>query len=383
VVAHESGITAYTESDGKQVWQTTPPDSGGKFCGAGTRVVNGQVAVAFGKELDQQKDPVCKFAALLDVKTGKLGWQQPMNVPEADSSPGRSRNGAALEIMGDIVVIAQYRGTVGLDLATGAQRWAKAVVKPTGNDDGASTIQSMMPGKQSLIVSISGNLSSPALTFAKLDPATGALGQGKDYSTKDGDNRFTTPEIVSTDPPIAVVHGNTGAIYFVMDDNFGKVGLIDAGRTGGPDSLHVDSLGVDTSDSRSAHGRFLVSDGLFVTVTSIPLNGTNKLVAYDIASGKRKWERPIPDGKAIMPLAVANGSVVTLVSPAKNTDDQRIARFSLTDGSPGAVEKYPLVGKSGDSPSTNEYQLFYHDDRLWAVRGPSNEYAVDAFSIGK
>ncbi|MFD1050460.1 hypothetical protein ACFQ1S_35510 [Kibdelosporangium lantanae] len=113
------------------------------------------------------------------------------------------------------------------------------------------------------------------------------------------------------------------------------------------------------------------------------MNGTNKLVAYDIASGKRKWEQAIPDGKAIMPLAVENGSVVTLVSPAKNKDPQRIARFSLTDGSPGAVESYPLVGKSGDSPTTNEYQLFWHDERLWAVRGPSNEYGLDAFSIGK
>ncbi|MFD1051256.1 condensation domain-containing protein, partial [Kibdelosporangium lantanae] len=40
---------------------------------------------------------------------------------------------------------------------------------------------------------------------------------------------------------------------------------------------------IDTTDTRQAHGRFLISDGLFITVTSIPLNGTNKLVAYDIA----------------------------------------------------------------------------------------------------
>lgn len=382
VVAHESGITAYAESDGKKVWQATVPDGTGKFCGAATKVVNGQIAVAYGKELDQQKDAVCKFAALLDMKTGKFGWQQPMAVPQSANSV-TARKGAALEIMGDVVVIAQDEGTLGLDLATGTQRWAKPVVKPTGNDDGGSTIIGMLPGKQSLVVSISGYLSSPAVTFAKLDPATGTLGQGKDYSSKDGDNHFTTPQVMSADPPVALVHGNSGALYIVMDDNFGKVGVIDTGPTGGPDSLQFDTMGVDTGDTRQGRGRFLISDGLFITVTAIPLNGTNKLVAYDIASGKRKWERSIPDGKAIMPLAVADGSVVTLVSPANDKDDQRIARFSLADGSPGAVDTYPLLGKSGDSPTTEDYQLFWHDERLWAVRGPSNEYDLDAFSIGK
>ncbi|GAB3896479.1 hypothetical protein GCM10029964_077880 [Kibdelosporangium lantanae] len=192
VVAHESGITAYAESDGKQAWQATPPDGTGKFCGAGTKVVNGQVAVAYGKELDQQKDAVCKFAALLDLKTGKLGWQQPMNVPQSANSV-RARKGAALEIMGDVVVIAQDEGTAGLDLATGTQRWAKPVVKPTGNDDGGTTIIGMLPGKQSLVVSMSGFLSNPAITFAQLDPATGTLSQGVDYTSKDSANKFTTP----------------------------------------------------------------------------------------------------------------------------------------------------------------------------------------------
>jgi len=382
VVAHESAVTAYNESDGKQAWQTAPPGDVGKFCGASTKVVNGQVAVAFGKELDQQKDAVCKFAALLDVKTGKVVWQQPMDVPQS-VSPGNSRKGAALEIMGDVVVVGQDHGTIGLDLAAGTPRWAKPLVKPNGNDDGGTKLIGMRPGKQSVVISLSGFLSNPAITFALLDPATGALSQGVDFSSKDSANRFTTPRLVSADPPVALVSRGSGAVYIVMDDKFNKVGTVEAGAVGDPNSLQLDGLGVDGTDSRQTGARFLISDGLFVTVTTIPMNGTNKLVAYDIASGTKKWERPLPDGKAIMPLAVENGSVVTLVSPAKDKEAQRIARFSLTDGSPGPVEEYPLLSKSGNSPGTYQFQLFWHDNRLWAVRGPSNEYDLDAFSFGK
>lgn len=383
VVAHEGTVTAFADTDGKQAWRATPPGGAGKFCGVGTRVVDDQMAVAFGKELDQQGDPACKFAALLNMRTGQFGWQQPMDVPQS-VSPEKARKGASLEIMGDVVVVGQDFGTVGLDLATGKQRWAKPVVKPTGNDEGTSSIVGMRPAGQSLVVSIGGFLSDPSVTFAWLDPATGAMSQGVDYSSKDDSNRFSNPQLVSADPPVALVsRGTSAVVYIVMDDKFGKTSVIEAGKPGGPDSLQLDGVGVDAVNSRQAGGRFLISGGLFVTVTSIPLNGTNKLVAYDVTSGSRKWERPIPDGKAIMPLAVEGGSVVTLVSPAVANGDQRIARFSLADGTPGPVASYPLVSQSGGSPVTQEFRYFWHDERLWGVRGPSNKFGFDAFSIGK
>jgi outer membrane protein assembly factor BamB len=382
VVAHEGTVTAFAKTDGKQAWQVKPPGEAGKFCGVGTRVVDDQVAVAFGKELDQRGDAVCKFAALLNLKSGQFGWQQPMDVPQS-VSPDKVRTGASLEIMGDVVVAAQDFGTVGLELATGKQRWAKPVVKPTGGDQGHSSIFGMLPAGQSLVVSIGGFLSDPAITFAVLDPATGTLSQGMDYSSKDSSNRFTTPRLVSADPPVALVSRGNSPVYILMDAKFDKTSSFEAGEPGRPDSLQADGVAVDAVDTRQAGARFLISGGLFVTVTTIPLNGTNKLVAYDVASGTRKWERPIPDGKAIMPLAVEDGSVVTLVSPAKPDGDQRIARFSLADGSPGPVAAYPLVSQSGGSPGTQQFRYFWRDERLWAVRGPANEFDLDAFSIGK
>jgi outer membrane protein assembly factor BamB len=382
VVAHEGAVTAFAESDGKQLWRVPPPGGVGKFCGVGTRVVDDQMAVAYGKELNQQDDPVCTFAALLNMKTGQFGWQQPMEVPQS-VSPEKARTGAALEIMGDVVVVGQAHGTMGLDLATGKQRWSKPVAKPTGNDQGTSSIFGMRPGKQSLVVSIGGFVSDPAVTFALLDPATGALSQGVDYSSKDNSNRFNNPRLVSADPPVALISRGNGAIYLVMDDKFDKTGAIEVGEPGGPDSLQADGVDVGAVNSHQPGSRFLISGGLLVTVTTIPLNGTNKLVAYDIASGSRKWERPIPDGKAIMPLAVQDGSVVTLVSPAEPKGDQRIARFSLSDGSPGPVAAYPVVTQSGGSPVTQDFRYFWHDERLWALRGQSNKYDLDAFSIGK
>jgi outer membrane protein assembly factor BamB len=382
VVAHEGTVTAFAKTDGKQVWQAKPPGDAGKFCGASTKVVDDQVAVAFGKELDERGDAVCKFAALLNLKSGQFGWQQPMEVPQS-VSPEKVRTGAALEIMGDVVVVGQQYGTVGLDLATGKQRWAKPVVKPTGNDQGHSSIFGMRPAGQSLVVSIGGFLTDPAITFALLDPASGALSQGVDVSSKDTSNRFSNPRLVSADPPVALVSRGSGAVYLVMDDKFAKGTVIDTGALGGPDSLQADGMGVDATNTRQAGGRFLISGGLFVTVTTVPLNGTNKLVAYDVTSGVKKWERPIPDGKAVMPLAVQDGSVVTLVSPAVSKGDQRIARFSLADGSPGPVVSYPLATKSGNAPQTQQFQYFWHDERLWALRGPANEFDLDAFSIGK
>ncbi|WP_370949426.1 PQQ-binding-like beta-propeller repeat protein [Amycolatopsis sp. cg5] len=382
VVAYQGQITAFAKGDGKQLWQAKPPAEGGKFCGVGTRPVNDQLAIGFGKELNDQGDANCKFAALLNLKTGQFGWQQPMEVPQS-VTPEKARTGAALEIMGDVVVVAQNYGTIGLDLATGAQRWAKPVVKPTGDDQGNSAIVSMLPAKDKLIVSIAGFISDPAITFAYLDPATGELSQGKDYGTKDGDDRFGSPRLLSADPPVALINGGKHAVYLIMDEKFEKTGLIEAGKLGDPDGLHADGAGLEFTNNHQQGHRFLLSDGLFVSVTSIPLNGTNKLVAYDAASGAKKWERAIPDGRAIMPLAAEGGSVVVLISPATPDGDQRIARFTLADGSPGPVATYPVRTKSGGSPVTQDFQFFWHDERLWATRGPSNQFDYDVFSIGK
>jgi len=43
-----------------------PPGGVGKFCGS-AQMVNDQMAVAFGKELDNLGDPACKSAALLNM----------------------------------------------------------------------------------------------------------------------------------------------------------------------------------------------------------------------------------------------------------------------------------------------------------------------------
>ncbi|MFD8494716.1 PQQ-binding-like beta-propeller repeat protein [Amycolatopsis sp. NPDC059657] len=381
VAAYQGTITAFAKADGKQVWQAKPPADGGKFCGVGTRPVNDQMAIAFGKELNEQGDAKCKFATLLNLKTGQFGWQQPMEVPQS-VSPEKARTGAALEIMGDVVVVAQNYGTIGLDLTTGSQRWSKPVVKPTGGDQGTSAIVSMLPAKESLIVSIAGFISDPAITFAYLNPATGELSQGKDFGTKDGDDRFGSPRLLTADPPVALISGGKNSVYLIMDEKFEKTGLIDAGKLGEPDGLHADGVGLEFTNNHQPGHRFLISDGLMVSVTTIPLNGTNKLVAHDIKSGEKKWERAIPDGRAIMPLAAENGSVVTLISPATPDGDQRIARFSLTDGSPGPVTAHPLKTQSGGSPVTQDFQYFWHDGRLWGVRGPSNKFDLDAFSIG-
>ncbi|MFD1050461.1 hypothetical protein ACFQ1S_35515 [Kibdelosporangium lantanae] len=107
--------------------------------------------------------------------------------------------------------------------------------RPFG-DDGGTTIIGMLPGKQSLVVSMSGFLSNPAITFAQLDPATGTLSQGVDYTSKDSANKFTTPRIVSADPPVALVYRGSGAVYIVMDDKFNKVGSVEAGSLGDPAS---------------------------------------------------------------------------------------------------------------------------------------------------
>lgn len=382
VVAHEGAVTSFAKRDGRQLWRTTPPGGSGKFCGAATRVVEDQVAIAYGKELDTQRDAVCAFATVLNVRTGQLGWEQPMNVPQRDSAE-QTRKGAALEIMGDVVVIGQDQGTAGLELSTGKQRWAKPVVKPTGDDQGASSILGMRPGKQSLVVSIAGYLSDPAITFALLDPATGTLGNAVDYSAKSGE-RFTNPRLVAADPPVAVVSRGQGAVLLVMDEKFAKVGVIEAGPAGSPDSIQLDGVGVDAVDNRQPGSRILMSGGLLVTVTSIPMNGTNKLVAYDIKSGTRKWAQSVPDGRVIMPLALDGDAVVALVSPAGSQGgDQRIARFALADGAPGAVAAYELASDHGGSTTTEQFRYFWRDERLWAVRGQSNKYGMDAFSIGK
>src|SRR3954451_690154 len=105
VFANESGVIAYDRADGAEKWRVTPPD--GVFCAASDRAVDGVAVLAFGPgEIGDPYTVPCGTATPLDLRKGELGWQGKFTPPQ-NVSPDKVRSGAALEIVGDMVVIAQ------------------------------------------------------------------------------------------------------------------------------------------------------------------------------------------------------------------------------------------------------------------------------------
>jgi outer membrane protein assembly factor BamB len=172
------------------------------FCAASDWEADGVAVLAFGPgEVGDPFTVPCGTATPLDLRKGKLGWQGKFTPPQ-NVSPDKVRSGAALEIVGDMVVIAQDEGMVGLDRADGTQKWAKDVQHQKTGELGCKAYDMVATGKD-VVVGQSCINETGIVTFSRIDPATGETTQTADYSSSVAGSRLEFPAFVSADPLIA------------------------------------------------------------------------------------------------------------------------------------------------------------------------------------
>ncbi|OXM44604.1 hypothetical protein CFP71_40015 [Amycolatopsis thailandensis] len=382
VVVRDKYVAAFTRADGKQRWLVEAP--GGKvFCGTGVEPAEGKVVLAFGKAKAGSEDGSCDNATVLDLKTGKLGWQVPMAVPQKMQDRVTTVQAVVTQIMGDVVFVTADQGYAALDLATGAIKWTKTFSRKADGEDTCAG-HDMMPRDGKAIVVASCLTGDFSVTALQIDPATGNV-ELEDSVPHDGYS-VSGIGLLSVKPVLAYGSNTEQGTYFLFDDNLKLKSKIDGGKPNSPDELDgVTSQGFGHSTSGTEHhpGAAVVADGVLYTPTRTIGGEVNKLVAVDLNTGRRTWSASVPEGTIQAPIKIVDGLLLAQVGPVSTTGPQRTVKIALADGKVTPFLEAQVRNSEQDEtgPIPGFYRYLWADDRVYAVAGRWSDLSVDVFLL--
>ncbi|ONI79452.1 hypothetical protein ALI144C_26980 [Actinosynnema sp. ALI-1.44] len=363
IVATDGYVISYSRASGAQQWAVEPPtDVAGVplFCGATPTVVGGRIALAYGSEThDRFVD--CTHAAVVDVDTGKLGWHTAIGDPREGING--APNEAYLDIHGDLLHVGWDDFLSTHRMSDGVQQ-SKIALR---HDTGRCSVLSMT--SLHLVARCLGP-GLPDLSIASVS-ATGRLTTVKDHAKATAGLAIMAGRLVSTSPPILwVLDNETAGVadYLVLSPTFEVAHRI----TGTGSDLAMTSLGPPNTEGGIRQFRTLVVDQTLVTVTVPYPGGPNRVVAYDLATGQRRWESHAENARIVMPVAV-EGSTVVMAA------DVGLIRFSLTDGSVASI--IPSPPHDGTSV-LEDYRFVWADGRAYAIHNGHSTFLPLIYTMG-
>ena len=379
VFAAESVVVAYHRADGAELWRVRPPV--GVFCGASPTAVDGVAALAFGRgEVGDSPEVRCGTATLLDLRTGELRWQREFTTPRT-LAPDAPLAGAGLQLVGDMVVIAQAEGMLGLSRADGTRKWARDLRREPADEPGC-TASDMVATPEDVVVAHGCAEREEVVSFSRIDPATGRTTRTVDLPSGSTDGNAT---FVSSDPLIAwlLVPNTSGKLVELSADlrpgaetTTGDYALPDAGIEPGVPGFHRRGF------TQHHPTGFLIDGDTAYGVTTPARNQPNKLVALDLTTGTEKWSAAVTDTRLLQAVAVDGGAVVVAGGPAGGKGPLHTIRLNATNGTVESDTTYEVVGEDGEPPLAPEFRFFWADNRMVAVRGEENALDIDLFAYG-
>ncbi|CAM3859433.1 hypothetical protein KIPE111705_28445 [Kibdelosporangium persicum] len=217
---------------------------------------------------------------MLDAGTGKLTWHTRIGDPREgiNGAPGE----AYLDIHGDLLHVGWDAYLAVHRMSDGAQ-----LSKNKLKHDGYSCAIVSMTGRHLAAQCLGPDL--PDLSVAAVSPE-GRLVNVKDHSKATAGLSILSGRFVSTSPPVLWVTDNeakpASAEYLVLDADFAVKHRI----PGTAADLAMDALGPANSVGGIRQHRVLVVGQTLVTVTVPYFGRVNKVVAYDLVTGQRRWE---------------------------------------------------------------------------------------------
>ncbi|MEU3270311.1 PQQ-binding-like beta-propeller repeat protein [Saccharomonospora sp. NPDC006951] len=383
VVATESKIAAYARADGAERWSVTPPDGAELFCSTSSRVVDGRIALVYGTgPFGTSYETDCREAAVLNVESGELGWRKPFDAPQR-VSPEDNRDGAGMEIVEGTVVIAQDQGLVGLDAASGDEKWSRDVQHQQGESLGCGA-EDLLANETEVFLAQHCRDLEHAVTFVSLDPATGEVAREKLYEADEILERPEFVDLVSVDPLIAAIDGGNRSFYAVFDGDLNPMSTILIGEPEATGSLDIDGQAFDRmGDVQHVEYRFLSTEDTLYTVTTVEDDEANELKAFDLTTGQERWSATADQTRLLAPVALEGEQLVVAGASTDDEGDMHVLRVNVADGAVASTESRTVHRDSGLSPLAEQFRYFWEDGTMYAVRGRSSGTSdFDLFAYG-
>lgn len=280
-VAGGDAVTGYSKDGGDKRWSVPLAD----ICGASAQPVGGRIAVMLGTT------PRCGRVALVDLRTGAKVWERALGLSDGVSY-------AQAVIAGEAVVAHWAGGAMAFSARDGRRLWGAPQRSRGCGFSGFGGGETLVANR------VCRTASGERTTVQRLDPRTGrAL-----WSYQVQGEVIALP--AAPQPVIGVGEGVRIAHFTVLDLKSGaeraRIPLSDGG-----------AIRCDASDPMLCKNLVVGGGTLYTKPSSVESTGKPSIVAFDLATGRRKWVPSGTDVDFLSPVGFEGGRLLAVQSGSK------------------------------------------------------------------
>ncbi|MFJ2092164.1 PQQ-binding-like beta-propeller repeat protein [Streptomyces sp. NPDC087901] len=348
-------VSGYSVADGKQKWTLKLPAD---ICAAPAQTTtDGKIVIGVKNGTTDKAD--CADLQLIDLNTGKTGWKKSVK----SSGLFDLMSDISLAISGNTVTVGRTGASNAFRVSDGKELFGKrdGICQPFAFAGGAKLIAATscrtddLDNPQHQIEQIDPNTGKPKWTYRpargweidkvySVSPLIVSLTKGSSSDNKQWsilalrENGTLRSQIVSDKgDKFAPDCGGAFAIFGQRLD--GCTGV----------AADANTFYMATQDDTSGSGR------------------TNKVVAFNLNTGKTKWKAKAPAEQTVKPLRMEGGNVLLYVD-AGYSKGGGIATLAPSGGSPKMVLQHPASTAQIESSFWDE-DVLYADGRSFIVSG--------------
>ncbi|MFC8230000.1 PQQ-binding-like beta-propeller repeat protein [Streptomyces sp. NPDC057287] len=342
-------VSGYSTADGKERWSLRMPED---ICAAPTRpTTDGKIVVAVeAAESDNGAD--CSVLQMIDLRTGEPGWRKTLEKAAVSDTERRvvmaANNGTVTYSRPGHV--HTYRVGDGQELFGTQPRDCRSYAFLSG----ARTIAAAdCPG---------GN------QIQEFDPASGkkkwAYSLEKDWFI---DQVYSVSPLV-----VSVQKGDTWRVLALRDNGTlrsrTELGTRDVDLGFADYEVRCGGYLVVTRNRDDCAGVAADDDTFYVSTKRkhVEFDVDNRIVAFDLNTGKQKWTADAPMGRRMEPLRMEGGKLLVHVA-ATRTQGGEIATLEPTGGTPRTVLTHP-ASTAGIEAGMTAAEVLYTDGRSLLTR---------------
>ncbi|MEV0319811.1 PQQ-binding-like beta-propeller repeat protein [Streptomyces sp. NPDC050658] len=352
--AEHNEVTGYRTTTGKQAWTVPLP---GEVCDTPVNPTpDGKVVVAY-TERESEQNKKCDQLQVIDLKSGAKGWHKPLvatGTMDDTSMTTLAISGGAVVVNQDMIVRA-YRISDGKRLFT-AEREKEGGCYATGVAGGARLLE---------VGSCGVTDDTTRGRLRKLDPRTGDVKWR--YWTKKG---WNIQKVYSVDPVVVAVKNREDM------DKWAVVAVDDKGKERswtrldkGPEEIEMCAGAGDSGEGmQNCPGAAVAKDRIYLESkpTGGDVIGPNRVVAFDLAKGKRLWGAEVKGKGQLTPVAASGGDRPGVIVYARAWVDKtgQTLRIGPDGGKPEVLLRHTEAARPIEVDMTVGYTL-YAEDRLF------------------
>ncbi|MFD0036774.1 PQQ-binding-like beta-propeller repeat protein [Streptomyces anulatus] len=325
VKAMYRGVSGYSVTDGKKKWNLELPAD---VCAApNTATADGKLVLGVKDGTTDRSD--CSVLQMIDLNTGKAGWKKSVK----KNGTWDFLSDIGLAISGDTVTVGRTSNSNAYRVSDGKELF--------GNPEGNCKPFAFAGGAK-LIAAAScrtDDVKNPQHQVQELDPVT-----GKAKWTYQPARGWEVSKVYSVSPLVVRFDNEEKKQY-------GIAALTESGKLRSQLSpTKGDKLTVDCGGSFAIFGEKLegcsgvaADANTFYIGTEDDSSGTsrtNKVIAFDLNTGKPKWEAPAPAERVLKPLGMEGGNVLLYVRP-KYDAAGALVTIPPTGGTPKTLLQHP------------------------------------------